>query len=174
MPNMNETSGTDAKDWTIAYLACPQDAANGFAGAVLLTDARARPIHFAYVTPIRPTRMQRLLYGSTLDEHVKVDVIASKLFQGAPHQPHVIFVETPDLLATRRITRLPTAFLSKAATTTQDAGNLSALRYDTGSNAEDQEQVGRIIAELESAFDLLEPFTRMRDALKEALKAPQG
>src|SRR5216683_3016022 len=97
----------------LCYLICPKDAAGGFTGAILLTDNRARPQHFAYVQPVKPTKMQSILYGLTLDEYLKVDVIAYKLWQGLPKRPDVLFVNTPDLIATRRITGIPTAFIAK-------------------------------------------------------------
>ena len=65
----------DPFDLILAYLSCPYDAAKSFIGALLITDATGRPLHFTYVSPVRPTTMQRLLYGKTLTEHTKVDVI---------------------------------------------------------------------------------------------------
>lgn len=178
--NSNGDPATESYDETdgkpseaiLGYLACPQDAASGFLGALLITDARARPLHFAYVSPIRPTAMQRLLYGATLIEHVKIDVIAKTLMQGVAVVPTVLFVDAPDLVAVRRAVGLPTAFLVKNTEPQSGASNLSTLKYDTGANSEDQEIIGQVLAELEPRIDLIEPFTRLREAMKEALKAP--
>jgi len=178
--NTGGNSATDSHDDTdgrpsgtiLAYLACPQDAANGFLGALLVTDARARPLHFAYVSPIHPTAMQRLLYGSTLAEHVKIDVIAKILMQGVPVVPTVLFVDAPDLVSARRVAGLPTALLTRNPEPQPGTSNLSTLKYDTGTNREDQEVIGRLLAELEPWIDLVEPFTRLREAMKEAIKAP--
>ncbi|HUT61912.1 MAG TPA: hypothetical protein VNA25_29085 [Phycisphaerae bacterium] len=174
--NSTTTPHGDAEDRPsgaiLGYLACPQDAASGFLGALLITDARARPLHFAYVSPIRPTAMQRLLYGATLIEHVKIDVIAKTLMQGAAVVPTVLFVDAPDLVAVRRVVGLPTAFLVKNTEAQSGSSNISTLKYDTGANSEDQEIIGQVLAELEPWIDLVEPFTRLREAMKEALKAP--
>jgi len=156
----------------LGYLACPQDAASGFIGALLITDARARPLHFAYVTPIRPTTMQRILYGATLAEHVKIDVIAMTLMQGVPVVPTVLFVDAPDLISVRRVVDLPTALLTRNTEPQPGTSSLSTLKYDTGTNHEDQEVIGQVLAELEPWIDLVEPFTRLREAMKEALKTP--
>lgn len=154
---------------TLGYLSCPQTADKGFAGALLVTDYGTRPLHFAYVAPIRPTAMQRILYGRTLNEHTKVLVIATKLLtDGLSVIPSVLFVDAADLLGVRRITKWPVARLSKG---TQDASSLSTLQYDTGGNPQDAAAVGRIVASLEASVDLLEPFARVTEALKEALKA---
>jgi hypothetical protein len=159
-----------ATDWILCYLVCATDAAGGFVGAILLTDNRARPLHFSFVQPVKPTKMQRILYGSTLDEHIKIDVIAQKLWQGLPNPPDVLFVDAPELILARRVTRVPTAFIAKAPESETNSSSLSILRYDIGPHKKDEGLVGEIIVALEGTCNLLEPFTRIREALKEALK----
>jgi hypothetical protein len=162
-------SDANQNEIVLSYLMCPRDAAGAFRGALMLTDARVRPLHFAFVSPIRPTKIQRILYGSTLDEHVSVDVIAKKLLADLPVVPDVLLVDTQDLIVVRRIADMPTAFLRRVAGDV--AGSLSSLHYDTGANVDDQETVGQILASLEMQVDLVEPFERMREALKEAIKS---
>lgn len=161
------TNGTvDAA--TLGYLICPQTADKGFAGALLVTDERTRPLHFAFVSPVRPTGMQRLLYGATLNGHIKIDVIGAKLLtSGLSIVPSVLFVDSDDLIEIRRLVKWPVASLTQGG---QDPSSLSMLRYNTGSNEGDGPHVGRIVANLEQAVNLLDPFARLRDALKEALK----
>jgi len=112
--------------------------------------------------------MQRIVYGPTLNEHTKVLVIARKLLtDGLSVIPSVLFVDAADLLGVRRITKWPVARLWKGA---QDPSSLSTLQYDTGANSQDASTVGRIITSLETSVDLLNPFARLTEALKEALK----
>lgn len=85
--------------------------------------------------------------------------------------PDVLFVDAPELLLVRRITESPTALLTKSSDSEPKPGKLSMLEYNTGSNIADQEIVGQILATLETVVDLIEPFTRMREALKEAIKS---
>jgi len=160
----------DPSELILCYLTCPQDAANAYLGALMVTDYRARPLHFAFVSPIRPTRIQRILYGSTLEEHVKIDVIGEKLLKELPFLPDALFVDTKELLTIRRAVEIPTAFLSKSIESEDNPGRLTTLEYDTGSSLDDQDIVGRVLASLESYVDLVEPFDRMREALKEAIK----
>lgn len=154
----------------LSYFICPRDAAGAFVGALMVTDNRLRPLHFAFVSPIRPTKIQRILYGPTLEEHVRVDVIGNKLLTDLPVVPDILLVETEELVAIRRVAGLPTAFLTRAEFD-PSAGNLSSLRYDTGANVDDQDVVGQVLASLEMKVDLVEPFQRMREALKEAIKS---
>jgi len=176
--NEPNTTGTerppvrDPDSVLLAYLSCPTDPAGNFLGALLLTDARTRPLHFTYVAPVRPTLMQRILYGSTLTQHVKIDVIAKKLFgDGAVAAPHVIFVDNRDLLRVRDLSGFPAAHLYRPRETERTDDTLSSVVYDTGGNLADQDTVGRIVAQLDQAVDLVDPFNRIRDALKEALKS---
>jgi len=169
-----DKAAIDPSELILCYLTSPQDAANGFLGSIMVTDYRARPLHFAFVSPIRPTKIQRILYGSTLEEHVKIDVIGEKLLKDLPFCPDVLFVDTKELLALRRTVEMPTAFLSKSIGSKDDPGRLTTLEYDTGSNLDDQDIVGRVLASLESYVDLVEPFARMREALKEAIKKPDA
>jgi len=161
----------DPDEHVLCYLVCPQDASGAFVGALMLTDGRARPLHFGYVARIKPTPIQRVLYGPTLREHVKIDVIARKLFQGIPQAPDVVFVDSEELLSARRLTSAPLAYLSKRKGEQDDPASLSALVYKTDESTEDRDGVGNVIALLESQIDLVEPFERMIEALKETMKA---
>lgn len=165
---MNELDQQDS-DHIICYLTCPKEK-NDFTGAVLLTDTMARPLHFAHVSPVRPTAMQRILYGDTLNEHVKVEVIAKQLLQSIPKRPSVVFVDTPDLLPVRRVAGVPVAYLSRNGT----SGDEQGVRYATQSSSEDKDAVGTLVEKLDSRIDFAEPFKRLQDALKETGKATGG
>jgi hypothetical protein len=158
----------------LCYVSCPENADRSFTGACLLTDGRTRPLHFAFVHPVRPTTIQKMLYGPTLNEHVRVDVILEKLLSGLPQKPHVIFVNDDNLLACRRITSCPVAVLSRRPNG-NDGASMSLVVYNTGKRDDDSERVGRYVAQLEacSSIDLTQPFERVLAALREALNANQ-
>lgn len=166
----DHVNGKPVTDLILCYLVCPTDASGAFHGAILLTDNRARPEHFAYVQPVKPSKLQKILYGSSLEEHIKVDVIAQKLWQGMSKKPDVLFVDAIDLIAARRVSRVPTAFIAKVPDSERKSGSLSVVKYDTGPNVDDQSVVGEIIVGLETACDLVEPFARCRSALDEVRK----
>jgi len=165
-----DSAGGDPSSCVLCYLICPQDASGAFVGALMLTDGRTRPLHFGYVSPIKPTAMQRLLYGPTLREHLKIDVIANKLFDGLPQVPDVTFVDSSELLCARRLSAAPLALLARRDPGTAGSPNLSTVVYDTNDNADDREAIGSLIARLEPQVDLVEPFARMIEVLKEAIK----
>ena len=115
--------------------------------------------------------MQKILYGKTLEEHVRIDVIANKLLQGNSKLPDVIFVDADELLPMRRIVQVPVARLSKNENPGTDTTKLSTLTYNTGGRRDDEEIVGQVIGHLEPLIDLIEPFNRITEALKEAARA---
>ena len=117
--NEPQILGKKLSELTLCYLTCPQDSANAFLGALMITDFRARPIHFSFVSPVRPTAIQKILFGSTLNSHVKIDVIAEKLLKNIPRVPDVLFVDDMEILAAKQIIKKPTACLKKS--TSQDA-----------------------------------------------------
>ena len=168
-----EVTAKELEEHVLCYLTCPQDASNAFLGALMLTDYRTRPMHFEFVSPVRPTTVQRILYGTTLLEHVKVDVIAEKLLHDLPQRPDVILVDSSDMLAAQRLAPCPMAYLAKKDGEEAGATSLSALIYETEQHANNQDAVGQIIACLEPVVDLLEPFARMIEALKESVKSGQ-
>jgi len=98
-------------------------------------------------------------------------LLPGNFYKDIPQLPDVLFVDAPELLLVRRITESPTALLTKSSDSEPKPGKLSMLEYNTGSNIADQEIVGQILATLETVVDLIEPFTRMREALKEAIKS---
>lgn len=155
----------------LGFLSCPTLNSN-FVGAVLVTDSRGRPLDFAFVEPIRPSTMQKLLYGKTLDEHVRIDVIARKLLQGNSVRPDVVFVDTENLLVIRRIVDVPVAWLN--SNDGSDTDDLSTLTYRTNEAHDDEAVVGQLLSQLEGQVDFIEPFSRVTEALKEALKTTQG
>ena len=89
-----------------------------------------------------------------------------------PQVPQVVFVDNQELKTARRLIGSPLAHLAKNDGGNDESASLSDLVYDTNdANAQDRDAVGAVIARLESQIDLIEPFGRMIEALKEAMKA---
>ena len=50
-----------------------------YRGAFLSTDENTTPTEFRCTNIIKPTKLQRTLYGKILEEHIYVELIASPL-----------------------------------------------------------------------------------------------
>ncbi len=162
--------GKPISDLVLGYLSCPKDSP-GFLGCILVTDSRTRPLEFSYVFPVRPTTMQRILYGRTLEEHLMVDVIGKKLLTGISRKPDIVFVDSESLLGIARLSTTPVAYLAKKRDSDSGTSPFSTLVFKVGDNTADEDKVPGLIATLEPHVALYDPFERMIEALKEALKA---
>jgi len=169
--------GKELSDFVIAYLSCPQDSGRNYLGGLLLTDYRTRPLEFAVVSPVKVSVMQRIIHGRTLDEAITVDVVARRLLSEATKPPDIIFVDSDLLLGLQRLTEIPVAKLSREQNSVSQPTTISTLKYSTSRTADNESTVGEVLATLEGHADLLDPFTRMTEAIREAQKSippPQG
>jgi len=107
----DELLPSDMADIVLCYLSCPNIGNKGALGAVMLTDYRVRPTHFSCVSPVKTSKLQKILYGSILEEHITIDIISNRLLEELPTQPHVILVDDKNLLPIKKITNIPTAFV---------------------------------------------------------------
>ena len=57
-----------------------KDFADGEAirGGMLVTDAQTKPLEFRCTDPVRPTSLQKVLYGKMLENHVLVTLIGKR------------------------------------------------------------------------------------------------
>lgn len=89
-----------AGETLIAYLIVIADEARAsYVGGIMVADGRGLPVEFRYTQPIRPSRLQRVLYGGALDGYVRRDVIATRLLRDLEHKPAGIVVREDTLLA---------------------------------------------------------------------------
>ena len=70
----------------------------GIIGGILVTDEKGFPLEFQYTDPILPTKIQRILYGASLDKYLKVDVILDNLLKVLTNKVDFIVVEEDQML----------------------------------------------------------------------------
>lgn len=166
-----ELIGKRPLEFIMAYISCPQDSGRNYLGGILITDWRTRPLEFSFVSPVKVTVMQRIIHGKTLDEAVTVDLVAKRLLTEAIKQPDIIFVDSDLLLGLQRLTKIPVTKLSRDGSESEQVKSLGTVKFSTANGAEMDSLVGNVLSALEPFVDLLEPFSRMADAIKEAMKA---
>ena len=169
-PREAELFGKPISEFVIAYISCPQDSGRNYLGGILLTDSRTRPLEFAFVSPVKITVMQRLIHGRTLDEAITVDLVAKRLLTEATKRPDIIFVDSDILLELQRLTKTPVAKLFRETNSASQPTALSTVKFTTSNTGKDG-PVGNAVSTLEPFADLIEPFARMTEAIREALKA---
>ena len=70
----------------IGYLDVELHEPLGYFGGILVADEFGLPVEFRHTLPVRPTKLQRAIYGDALDRYVRAVVIAQRLVAG-PRAP---------------------------------------------------------------------------------------
>ena len=160
----------------IGFLTAIERAPHGLFGGYLLLNTAGRPLEFHCTVPLKPNRAQQILYGPTLEPFLFGEQIGATLVNKSALEPLVVLVDVPAMLAVREHIDLPTA-LVMAGGGTQFVNlpeycselmlgrNRLALpsRY-----VADRDLISQRLTALDELFDLVEPFTRIREAIEEA------
>jgi hypothetical protein len=149
-------------------------------GAVLITDLDTKPYEFRITSPIRPSLLQRVLYGNTLDDYVHIELIGVPLLRELREKTNLVLVAKPTLLRIRPKLSIPVALLrhdSKSASGTPDVGDDSLKIVTITAHRDfsaDTAAAQSLLASVMQKRDLLEPFERLKVALAEAHKQKVG
>ncbi|MBA7629927.1 hypothetical protein ES703_37434 [subsurface metagenome] len=92
-----------------------QDFSNGAVvrGGMLVTDNQTKPLEFRCTSPIRPTGLQKVLYGKMLDTHILLNLIATPLVRSASERPSIILVRDKRLLELCNKVDFPVVWLGR-------------------------------------------------------------
>ncbi len=165
MPDMNISIG---------YMMVLRMDENGYLGGIMVTDAYAIPLEFKYSEPIKPTGLQKILYGSSIEKYLMVDVIAKKLIQNVQEKPKFILLDDSRLLGLQ--SKSPIIYIANSSKNEKEKES-DELRE--GLNTEELEAGFKIVytgtltsedmkwlERLSDEIDILEPFQRLKEALK--------
>ncbi len=182
----------------LGFLTVLQHEQLGLAGGYLILNAAGRPLEFHCTAPVKPNRAQQILFGPTLDAYLYGEQIGQTLLAKGALQPAAVYTNVERVLAVRDFVSLPVALVlageaSSAQTVSATAagsewhidtphgssGHLSV--FELGRNRlavnptrdADREAILAHAAEL-AAFDLAEPFERIREAVEEAHKVTRS
>lgn len=171
---------------TFGYLSTVESAEHGYFGGYLVLSGLGRPLEFHCTAPIRPSRAQRILYGPTLEPFLLGEQISGALLGVAKLTPCVILTDCPTALHARP--RFPVPLVLLAGTNEQTTakngtdshlapGNASiGAAFALGSHQlqlpfgyeQDEPVVTEALAQFAQQVDLMEPFARIQDAIREA------
>jgi hypothetical protein len=159
-------------------------AKDGYLGAILVLDSLGRPLEFRATYPVKPSVVQRTLYGDTLEPYVGVELCGKPLLKAIDHELELLVVNSEALLAIRPTSGCAAIFLQKAGevieVTSPDGAGKQAERTRIDSLTGrfqpvviltsrgfegDLDSVKPRLEELFSNFDLTEPFDRINQAL---------
>lgn len=158
---------------------------DGYIGAILVIDGLGVPKEFRATFPVKPTLVQKTLYGDALEAYVGVELCGKPLIQSKSHELAMLAVNRESLLGIREATDFPVLFLQRAgealevssAKGTQQSSSSVQATSKSGRfqpitlsahhrSTSDVETAGPLIDEVFSGIDLYEPFERMERALR--------
>ncbi len=169
----------------IGYLTV-ETKSNYFRGAALVTDQRGIPADFRYTEPVRPTKLERILYGGALDIYLREEVILDNLLGAIESKPSLWLVDSDELIKpVQKLTKLPAIAVEVSQRSPLEnsgqfeptaekgvfifqADNISApLRLTVSEeNAAKMPQFAQSLQAAAEDMELLEPFSRISKAIE--------
>jgi len=163
----------------IGFYTVEQSEFTGWTGGLLVLNAAGRPLEFQCTLPVRPTRAHEILYGATLRDYLIGDAIGSLLVSRCRNAPLLICCDQPEALQLNGHAACPMALVCEAAETDEGPISEDMLpgydRLELADSsirvaAEHGEQLAGLIDRFRNLPDVIEPFTRIREAIGEAHK----
>jgi hypothetical protein len=155
---------------------------NGHLGGYLVTNSWGRPLEFRLSSAVQPNRVQQILYGATLLPYICADLIGKTLLDKAGVSVGLIVTDREAALDLRLKLDAPVLWLAapddpralalaggQSAVSPPGPGRGPLLCHPRFAS-EDVTNARALLSRLDSAFDLAEPFGRIREAIAEARK----
>jgi hypothetical protein len=133
---------------------------DGFTGALMVTDHRGYPMEFRATTPVRPSAIQRTLYGKQLDHFVGVELCGKTLLMEATRKPGIVLVADRRFLSLAEESGLDVVAVESGG---GDAPPAYAGRFSSPGR---EQEVMEYLQQCAARFDLNEVFERAREALR--------
>lgn len=159
----------------LGFLTVVENSELGLLGGYLLLNAAGRPLEFHCTTPVKPNRTQEILFGPTLRPFLYGEQIGQALLARSKLTPLAVCTDAEPVLAARDFTPIPLVLVlgEHAHDSPQSSAGgpfvLARNRVTTAAHYRSDEQAIRDSwPPTADHFDLLEPFTRIREALDEA------
>ena len=165
---MNEEPKPGIDALAVAFLdIAPFEDGEAIRGGCLLTDAQTRPLEFRESGLIKPTPLQRVLYGKTLHEYILTELVGIPLLQALETQPDMVLVRDAVFLDLKARLGIPIYWVHPGE------GGQIELRSEPAAEGEWSGEQPPLPEPLEGK-GVLEPFARVRKALEEAHRLGVG
>ncbi len=153
-----------------------------YRGAILITDEWSKPIEFRCTAPVRPTALQRTLYGKSLLPHILSELIGEPLVGSVREKPELIFITADAYFDLRCKISIPVLKIRRknggAKSEADERGKIKAVLLESASGRfeqveieahwrfpNDSENCGEKLREFFGRWDLAEPFQRLSEGL---------
>lgn len=158
---------------------------DGYIGAILVTDLQGVPLEFRCTHPVKPTLIQKPLYGESLQPFIGNELCGKPLVESLQNKPSCMVVTIDFLLNLRPDISIPTVFIKHAGEVIEvdsehkqtnplprkrvesPTGKFQPMILMTHSDYKDDfEKIQSLLGDSLKTLDLIEPFTRIKTALE--------
>ncbi|MDA1054406.1 MAG: hypothetical protein O3C40_28530 [Planctomycetota bacterium] len=174
---------------SVGFLTVQEYTDLGLIGGYLILNAVGRPLEFHCTAPVRPNRAQEILYGPTLAPFLYGEQIGQTLVAKGKSRPMFVCTDVEPVLSVREFVSVPVVLITAGGDESNRQHRLDAshavppapksrklcefqLAHHQAAVAEDHARDRDNIVEQwrphTEAVDLLEPFSRLREAIEEA------
>lgn len=153
----------------------------GTLGGYLVTNLWGRPLEFRLSSPVRPNKVQQILYGPTLGIYINAELIGKTLVEKTATPARIIMTDQRDVLELRRLVDVPVfwvapsdnneaAAMAAVGLAVRDAGPGHGAILTHPDFADDVAIGQDLFHRVGAGLDVNEPFLRVREAVVEARK----
>ncbi len=96
----------------IGYLSILSEKNDTFIGGALIVDESALPIEFRYSQPIKPNKIQSILYGKAITKFIKVETVGKSLVKEMENTPEIYIIPDDEYFILNRYFKIPFIYAS--------------------------------------------------------------
>jgi hypothetical protein len=93
------------------------ETADSYVGGILVTDENGIPLEFKCTHSIKPTGIQKSLYGDKLKPYIAITLCGVPLLNNISSKPDILFIDIPYLLGLRAEISTPTFLIRRTGET---------------------------------------------------------
>lgn len=152
-----------------------------YLGGLMVVDHRGIPVEFKYTDTIKPSKLQKVLYGGVLEKYLKEEVIIGNLIEKLEIRPEVYVVDKLENMVLNKFVKEQVMLLKETPNKSLDnPGDYQFLKDDEAVYQVDEfnqpiriqfkEGKGEELFNMLNSFglegNLIEPFRRVEEALR--------
>lgn len=158
------------------------DTPDSYIGAILITDENGIPLEFKCTHSIKPTAIQKSLYGDKLKPYIAINLCGKSLLDSVNIKPDIIFIDIQYIIGLSLETNYKVFFvrnLDSLIDFQADIDQSYSIKIDNYQNSapttfihshvkkvEDIKSLELSIQSFSEKFDILEPFSRIKDSIE--------
>lgn len=156
--------------------------ADSYVGALLITDENGIPLEFKCTHAVKPTAIQKSLYGDKLKPYIAINLCGVPLLSSISNKPNILFINIPFILGLQPEIEIPTILIKRAGESVNlqsddyeiekhrvenDMGQFQAVVLQSHPDGNDENKsLNGTVNQLFNNFDLIEPFERMKKSIE--------